>query len=267
MKHPTIIALFAATAISASSFAFAEQSANVNRPIAPANEAAQATQAANTTPQVQDSTDVTTPAPTATPNITSDVNSAVTPATDTQHTPVYPVSEMPKADKSFVAKLNEFYNAKNIDGIVDMYSKDFIVANAHGTIKNAEDLRKMLIDMLANPNYSTGSLATVDYMRDIAPGVAVFGIDTTAPASDPATGEMKSYVTMTVKYENNDWKIVSEQVSHKMSIMHAKPEHKEEKQSSGLMTAIAAILGVLVGYLGGKFFGRKDETTITTTTK
>ena len=259
MTNPTIIALFAATAISASSLAFAEQQpGSVNRPIAPAHEAAQATPPANAPAAVHEN-EHAAPAPVATtPNITSDAAAHATPATEVQPAPVHPVSEMPKADKEFITKLNELYNAKNIDGIIDMYSTDFIVASEHGTIKNADDMRKMLIDMFADPNFSTGSLATVDYMRDVAPGVAVYGIDITSPASDPTKGEMKAYVTMTVKFENNEWKIVSEQMTHKPSATPAKVEHKEEKQS-GLMTVIAAILGVLVGYLGAKFVGKKDE--------
>lgn len=173
--------------------------------------------------------------------------------------PVTIVAEIPKADAEIVNKMVEAYNAKNVDALLSFFASDFILVNSHTTIKDMGSLREALVDAFAHPSHGTIS-ANVDYIKDIAPGLAMIGVNVTEPATPANSHEKKSYVTHLVRYENNEWKIVSKQMTT-MVDASAPVAHLEEKSPNNMVTLFAAIFGLVVGYFAAKMLGRKKSDT------
>lgn len=175
--------------------------------------------------------------------------------------PVAVVLEMPKADGTIIDKFINHHNNKEVEEIVAMFSKDgFIKVRNNGTIiKNTEDLRKELADFFAGDKKHTLT-SQVDMIKDVAPGVAIIGGyynmfeegNTTTPTS-------KMYGITVVKYEDNAWKIISQEATDLPKDAASAAEPAQHNGGGGMKMAIVALIGIAIGFLGSRFMPKKTS--------
>lgn len=175
--------------------------------------------------------------------------------------PAAVVLEIPKADGTIIDKLINHHNNKEVEDIVAMFSKDgFIkVRNNGNVLKNAEDLRKELVDFFAGDKKHTFT-SQVDMIKDVAPGVAIIGGyynmfeegNTTHPVA-------KMYGITVVKYEDNAWKIVASEATD-LPKPASEVETAATTSGGGFKMAIIALIGIAIGFLGARFMPKKAPT-------
>ncbi len=172
---------------------------------------------------------------------------------------VTPVLEVPKADSTIVDKLISHHNNKEVEDIISMFSKEGFVKvrnNGH-VIKNAEDMRKELVDFFAGDKKHIFT-SQVDMVKDLAPGVALitshFTMSEEGNTTKPAD---KMYGITVIKYEDNAWKIVASESTDIAKEMDA--VEPAQHNGSSIKLTIVALIGIAIGFLGSRFLPKKAQ--------
>jgi hypothetical protein len=264
-KSKISAALISTLMISVASCALAQTSVNApnNGAYQIQGESSKANPSVDVTPssvppmQPTQNTDIQSPA-------TESTTITTTPAETVVAAPVAIVAEMPKADGAIIEKLVTHYNNKEVESIISLFDKDgFIMVSGDGKIvKNAEDLRKELVEYFASPKHYT-STAQVDVTKDLAPGIALIGsyynFFAEGETSSPA---MKAYGVSIVKYEDGAWKIVSNELTQ-IHTGEAVAKHEQPTSSGGNpgKMALVALIGAAIGFLASRFLPTKTNNT------
>jgi ketosteroid isomerase-like protein len=165
------------------------------------------------------------------------------------------VIEIPKADPSLFEHIVEAANSKNIDALLDYYSKDsFVVVTEKGEIlTDREALRGFYTHTFVGDKKLTLSL-NIDKLADIAPGVAV-ATGKIIMKKEDENQPMESIMTATIRYEDGAWKIVSK---HSTLVETVQKPHEHSSEGGFFKTIATLIIGIVVGYFGFKYTaGRK----------
>ncbi len=167
---------------------------------------------------------------------------------------------LPKADNSIVDKLVEAFNSRSYEKYSEMFSKEgFSVVTADfKNISTPEALKTAWESKFAATSHfkDAKATATVDSVRDIAPGIALITGKMNI-AVDPKTNAMSMF-TILAKYEENTWRIATMHASSK-DLMKMILASEIKPESNVMMDVILAFAGVVIGFVLAKVMRKRSD--------
>lgn len=166
---------------------------------------------------------------------------------------------LPKADASILDKFIEAHDSGDFEKYAELFSDDGfnIITGDFKTIKSKQDLKAQWDKKFANDKYKNVKLtSSLDTVKDLAPGIAM--LTGKFDVNGEAIQNISSKFTMVVKYDDNEWKILSLHGSSKdIMKMMFEAENPSGGSDSATMTFIVGLLGLVIGFVLAKFLKKK----------
>jgi len=169
------------------------------------------------------------------------------------------IVNLPSADASIVDDIVNAHHEKDFEKFSQMFSEDgfVVITPDYNVINSIEGLEAKWDKVVVNGvSFKDAKInATVDSVKDLAPGIGIFVGRMNVDLGAGSTAESK--FTMIARYIGDEWKIIQMHVSSK-DIMKMIIESERVEPMLDLMAMVYGLFGVLIGFVLAKVMTRKN---------